>query len=187
MSKTRHIYRILSLIFLATLLSACASGIPENIRTPPPGSPNVAQVRSNVQQYVGTKVRWGGVIAKVDNEKSRTLVEIVSRPLNGDGRPKQTNTTEGRFIAVFNHFLDPSIYAKDRELTVVGTLTGEETRTIGQYPYRYPMVAVQESYLWEPRPAYYYPAWYYDPWDWGPWGPWGPYGYWPYHRYPYWW
>ena len=80
------------------------------------------------------------------------LMEIVSRALNDVARPIDSDQSQGRFLARFEGFLDPAIYSKGRDVTVVGTLNGQQTRTINGYQYRYPMVDVESYDLWRPLP-----------------------------------
>ena len=56
-------------------------------------------------------------------------------------------------------------------LTVAGALEEPRTRTIGEFPYRFPVVLVREHHLWEPlpprRPCHLCDPfwWYWQPWD----------------------
>jgi outer membrane lipoprotein len=149
------------------LLYGCASSVPSVIRTQPANNPSVTQVRDDVDTFLDTQIRWGGTIADVQNLKSETLVEIVARELQSNGRPKSNDQSEGRFQARIDGFLDPEIYEKGRALTVVGIIEGDHLGEIGEHPYRYPLVNVNDYYLWNPLPAsrpYYYDPWFYDPW-----------------------
>lgn len=170
-----------SLIIILSLLAGCASQIPPLIREAPPQAPTVAEARQAPQQFVGSEVRWGGIITRVENRPEQTWVELVSRPLGRNGEPDNTNSSDGRFIASFSGFVDPLVYATGQRLTVHGTIEGETSRDIGDYRYRFPVVAVDTAHLWpdEPEPVYYEPAppWYYDPW--------WPYYPWPYYHRPY--
>jgi outer membrane lipoprotein len=161
---------LLSVVFLA----ACAS-IPQQISNAPEDSPTVAAVRATGERFKGTQVRWGGTIANVENRKSQTLMEIVSRALNDVARPIDSDQSQGRFLAQFEGFLDPAIYSKGRDITVVGTVDGQQTRTIDEYRYRYPVVNVESYYLWQQLPEnryartpYFYPPYYYDPFFYDP-------------------
>lgn len=154
----------------AALLAACASPVPQPIRNAPAGSPLVGEVRSNVERYIGTRVRWGGTIANVANRESETWLEIVARDLQDNARPSESDRSHGRFIARVEGFLDPAIYSNDRQITVVGSIDGQRTRTIDEYEYEYPVVDVESYYLWEPlheygytRHPYYYSPYFYDP------------------------
>ena len=180
--------RYLLTLLCVAVLGGCTTPVPQVIREPLPGSIAVAEARAHPQAHIGERVRWGGTIVKVENRQADTGVEVVSRPLSEGGRPLQTDHTGGRFIASFNEFLDPAVYTEGRRLTVVGTLVDTVTRSIGEHPYRFPLVKVDTAYLWEPLPKgppYYDPFWY-DPF----WDPYWYYPWYPWHRpwrYPYYW
>jgi len=169
-----HYISLLSLL----LISACSSHIPPEIKQSPEGAPGIAEVRSHIESFVSQKVRWGGVIADTENKDNTSRLTIVAFPLNGDGEPKVSDQSSGRFIAIVDEFLEPTVYSSERSITVVGTVLKSETRAIGEYPYEYPVVQVEHYYLWpvkeEPQYWDYPPYWWYDPW----------YPYYPYY-YPY--
>lgn len=183
----------LAALTLLLLLSGCATtSVPEAIREPPPGDLALPEVRGNVDARQGERVRWGGVIAGVENRADETWLDIVARPLAGSGRPQERGDSLGRFIARVEGFLDPAIYREGRQVTVSGSIDGALTRPIGEYPYRYVVVDTDTTKLWEPRvdagyysPYYHRPPFYdpfYDPlWPARVW-PW----YAPYPFYPYW-
>ncbi len=175
-------------LFAAALLTGCATYLPEAIRKAPPKDIAVSEVRRNIDLYKGQFVRWGGTIASVENRKGETWLEIVARELDGDGRPRETDVSQGRFLARITGFLDPAVYAPGREMTVAGTIEGHLTRKIGEYVYTYPVVNVELSHLWPVRVRYPRDYYYYDPfwpYPWYPWSPWYPWGY-PYpYSYPY--
>ena len=159
---------------MVTLLAACASKPPPSISKIPPENPTLTRVRMDIDRYIGTEVRWGGVISKVENKADRTWVEIVRRELRDDGRPFTGGKSDGRFIASFEKFADPLVYEEGRPLTVVGTIEAKTSRPIGEYDYQFPVVTVEGSFLWKkhlPAPAAAYPPpyWYYDPWFYHPW------------------
>jgi len=132
----------------------------------------------------GQHVRWGGTIIKVTPHESQTCVEIVSRPLDDEARPVDTDETFGRFLACSSGFYDPEVYGEGRKVTVIGTLESSVVGKIGELSYQYPKVAAETVYLW---PKLHPPRYIYQPIDpfWYPYGPW-PYGPWPYGawRYP---
>jgi outer membrane lipoprotein len=172
-------------LLCATLLAGCASNIPKEIREAPAGNPMVAEVRADAARFTGTHVRWGGTIAAVDNQASETWIEVVARALDSSGEPRQTDHSPGRFIAIIDGFVDPALYAEDREITVSGVVEKAVTRKIGDYDYTLPVVRVESHLLWplryEPDAPDYPPYWYYDPWY-----PFYPGYYYPYryHRHP---
>ena len=99
----------------------------------------------------GDHVRWGGQLVAVHNEAAQSCFEIVGKALAVDGRPVSRDRSEGRFIACRAGFYDPAVFTAGRELTLAGTVTGFETRRIGDYDYRYPRVAADVIYLWPER------------------------------------
>ncbi len=155
-------------LLLLTLLAACASQVPVAIREPIAGAPDVQSARATKTELIGKRVRWGGVIASIENHKQDTWLELVDRTLDSGGRPSDSDKSGGRFIARIPGFLDPVIFAKQREMTVTGVLAESITRSVGDYPYRYPVVDVDTYYLWaKPTPTaypYYYDPFWYDPW-----------------------
>lgn len=172
--------RGIGLAAAALLLCACASTVPEIIRAPLPGSPQLTQVRQEPRAYLDVRVRWGGTIASIENEAERTAMQIVGRPLAGSGRPRIEEESQGRFLAVVPGFLDPAVFEQGREVTVVGTLRGSAKKNIGEYPYEFPVVVARDVYLWQPEPSYYtppYPVFWPYPWGHPAYGP-HPYYYW---------
>ena len=141
----------------------------------------VVQVQAQPERHLGQRVRWGGTILAVINRERTTEIEVLARPLGRDGAPAFESSGQGRFIVEVTGFLDPAEYPKDRELTVVGVITGHQTRPVGDYPYVYPIVRAETRHLWpeQPPPAVYGPAY---PWS-GPWfGPWYDPWYGPFYR-----
>lgn len=169
----------------ALLLSACAtSPIPKPLRQAAQGQPAFEIIRQNPDGYRGRTVVWGGTIVQTHNLPDLSEVEILQRPLDrSDDSPTDTDQSQGRFIARCPGFLDPSLYSKDRDVTVAGTVIGRESRPLGQTQYPYVLVTCEAIHLWPNRPStpfYYYPPPWYGPWWWYGWPGFGPYWY------PYW-
>jgi len=182
-------------VVLAVLtLCGCASQVPATIRTAPAVTVDLAQVQRDPARFTGQPVRWGGTIIAVRNHPDNTEIEVLARPLDAVGAPRAGSEGQGRFMARVGSFLDPAEFGVDRELTVVGPITGTETRPVGDYPYLYPIVRVEHRYLWPAAPppsadVYYGPGFspfygpWYDPWFGSGFSPWyRPYG--PYFRPP---
>jgi outer membrane lipoprotein len=124
----------------------------------------------------GTSVRWGGVLLATLPMADRTCFEILSRPLeSGSGRPAFRYADQGdprgtRFMACQGGFVDPEAHRQRSEVTVMGQVSGTQTRRVGQYGLTEPVVSITGIQWWHPRPVMYP-----DPY-WGyPYGPWGPY------------
>jgi outer membrane lipoprotein len=160
------------LLSLILLLSGCAHVISKDLRGKTDLSLTFGQVYQNPNTYRGKLVVWGGEIIETINQKDGTTqIEVYQKPLGWRGEPKETVTSEGRFLILTDKYLDPYLFRRGRKITVAGEILGEEFKHIGQMDYRYPLLSSKQIYLW---PEYYYrpyPYYYYDPW-------WG---------YPYWW
>ena len=169
-------------LFAALLLGGCASQVPLAIREAPADNPALTEARADAANYQGQQVRWGGTIIETVNEKDVTRLTVLGRSLSKDGEPEFTDDSAGRFIAIVPDFIDPKVYAPERDVTVTGTLVGTEAGTVGEYAYTYPVVEATAWYLWPREVTFpYYDPWY-DPWYY----PWyyRPY-YDPWHRYRY--
>jgi outer membrane lipoprotein len=167
------------------LASACSSHIPPEIRQSLEGTPSLAQVHEDADSYLSKKVRWGGVVLSTENKQNSSWVTVLAYPLNDDGKPKDSGLSSGRFIAVMNEFIEPTVYTRDRKITIIGNLIRTETIKVGEFPYEYPVVQEERHYLWPPEPEFtapdYPPYWWRDPW-YNPYYPWHhPYPYHPYY------
>lgn len=169
----------LALVLGATaLLCSCASQLPAPLREAPLVQFPPTAVQQDPGRTLGQRVRWGGSIIAVINKERDTLVEVLAKPLDREGRPRGDASAEGRFIARLAGFVDPETLPAQRALTVAGRVVDLQTRSVGEYPYRYPVVEVDARHLWAPLPVvvdypWGPPGWpWYDPW-WGPrFGPW---------------
>ncbi|AFL73099.1 Slp family lipoprotein [Thiocystis violascens] len=161
------IFRSLSLMLVLIGLVGCVGAVPQAIREASTASPTLTDARESPARHLGRRVRWGGSILRVRNLARVTEIEVLARPLNRFGEPDADAQSLGRFIAEFPGFRDPTDYPSERLLTIVGILVTVETRPVGEFPYRYPVVAIETLHLWpKPIPRYPYPAPY--PW-YGPW------------------
>lgn len=122
----------------------------------------------------GESVRWGGRIVSVEPQAQRSCFEIVALPLTASGRPRQVDRSEGRFIACRAGFYDPEVFQPGREITISGRVQGFESRKVGDFDYRYPVVGADVVYLWPERREYdaYDRAAAWGPYGFGPFGPW---------------
>jgi outer membrane lipoprotein len=158
-----------TLLPLISVLAGCASDIPRPIREAPAVDISMAQVLAEPESLRQNSVRWGGAITGVENRRDETWIEIVEHPLGSDGLPRRTDLSGGRFLARVPGFIDPSVYARKRLVTVAGQFESIVTRNIGEHPYRYPVVRVDNLYLWPQEPTdihhyYYYAPYWHDYW-----------------------
>ena len=135
-----------TILFISLLLSACA-GTPDYAKY---GASAVTPQRVSMQPQLATgkPVLWGGVIMKTVNLKDRTQLEVLAYPLDGNERPQIDQAPLGRFIAEQPGYLEPASFASQRQVTVVGVVTGTLPGRVGDSDYNYPVVTVRRHTLW---------------------------------------
>jgi outer membrane lipoprotein len=165
---------LLSLILLLSI-TACST-LPPAIDNPPANDISYSQASGDITRYLGAPVRWGGVIIDVLNEQSYSRVQVMAYPLNNYGRPIIDKPHLGRFYIDSGEFLDPAVYAKDKEITVAGALNGDREQMVGKKMLRLPVIKAHTLHLWpDYQPRYYYDGYYPYP------------GYFGFYGYPYFW
>lgn len=170
------IIKFTSVMLGGVLLAACAT-TPDPITFEQPNL-NFTRVAQDPDSFIEREVRWGGVIARVENLEKDTLIEVVNLPLGRQARPEESQQTGGRFIVRVPGFLDPMIYKQGKEITVVGMISEPMPGKVGKHEINFPVVDARGHYLWKERPNYEYvevysawdPYWFYR----------RPY-FWPYH------
>jgi len=148
---------------LAVLQMGACSNLPTAIKEAPSHEVQLHDLQDKIETYKGSLVRWGGTIAQVDNEEDASWVHVLYFPLNGYGRPKLNQSSQGRFLMYSEKFLDPAVYTKGAQITVAGVLTGAVERMIGKKSLKLPIIKISQDYLWPTysRPRYYgYPGYY---------------------------
>ena len=166
-------------VFLFLLLAACAAPVikkdllARGLRDVP-----IGEIANHPQKYKGQLFVLGGIIANTTVTDKGTFIEALFMPVDDKGYFKN-EAGEGRFIALWpraNGILDPLLYKRNRRITVAGTLAGTKSGKIGSANYVFPVIDVQQIFLW--KETYYYPPSYY-------YYPYSPYDYWyPYGPYP---
>lgn len=151
---------LLLLILMTALVSGCAT-----VPTPLAGdrfSPMTPK-DAVAEKSSGQEVRWGGEIFAVEPAEDRTCFAVLSRALLNDARPSRRGNSNGVFIACRPGFLDPALYPEGSEITVVGTVSGNEQYQSGYNNFELAKVDATEIYLW---PEYRWDT--YAAFDWYP-------------------
>lgn len=108
------------------------------------------EVAGDPEAYIGRSVVFGGTILKTENtEGGATVIEVLQEGLNSQLKPVDTDSSEGRFLAEFEGFKDPAIYAPGKGITVAGKVIDADKRPLGKGTYTYPVIRPAEAYLWE--------------------------------------
>lgn len=169
----KNILGLLSCLGVVLVLSACTSVIPKNMLAQADQKLTIADVQDHPDSYSGSGIVWAGIITDIKNLKDSTIIEVLRKPADHQGRPKEGDTSDGRFLATYNGFLDPAIYTVGREVTIAGKVKGTKSSVIGEYDYTYPVIEVTDIHLWPVQPNaeynyYYYPSppYYYRWWYW---------------------
>lgn len=147
------------LLLFCLLLGACVAPIASNDM----GIVDItySQAVQGLSSNEDVLVRWGGVIIEVENEEKFSILQVKSYPLNYLGRPQLDKLSEGHFVIKGAEFPNPVVYAKNMEITVVGTLKGDIERTVDGEIIRVPLILlssitkkpIQQSlaypYIWD--------------------------------------
>jgi len=162
-------------VVVCLVCSGCATVISERVVSRANRDVFVAEVKKAPENYKGQIVIWGGEIVGATNRKEGTVLEILQKPVDYTLRPEKVDESPGRFLAVYDGYLDVAIYEPGREVTVAGQIEDVRVLPLGEIEYAYPVIGVEEIHLWEPRketaeyPYGHYPHWYYSPHWWWYW------------------
>ena len=144
---TRIIGLLGSCLFLAVL--GCAPGISQHARSQVTYHGSFAELQDSADRYQGEIVMVGGEVIETKTYPTFSEITVLQLPLGSNNKPKQSDRSEGRFLIRSDRFLDLAIYEKDGLVTVVGRVRGTEVRSIGDFPYAYPVIEAMELKPWE--------------------------------------
>jgi outer membrane lipoprotein len=142
---------LLVLLCASMLIHGCATTGEKTDTEPTYESIPFPDILASPETYQGRVVRLGGVIVTTENREEETVLEILEKPLGRGGRPKSGDTSGGRFLVVFDQFLDSAVYRPNRPVTIVGEVVGKKAAPIGQMTYQYPLLAGRDVRLWKER------------------------------------
>ncbi len=138
--------------FLIVILGAvgCAPPFAKEALEHVDGSISFRELQRDPDAYAGKWVMLAGVIIETRNTPDGTSIEVLEKPMDGRGRPYETDATEGRFIIMTDQFLDGEVYHRGRRITAIAEVEGLMVLPLGEIEYEYPLVVARELYLWEP-------------------------------------
>jgi len=160
--KAKYTPCIAAALFL--FVGGCAPVISKELRTQIATEITFREVLENPDLHKGKVVLWGGVIIRAKNLKEGTLIEVLQKPADSRGRPKDVDESGGRFMALYDGYLDVAIYCQGRGVTVAGEIKGKRVQPVGEIDYQYPLIAIKEIHLVKEEALYPYPYWWYPPW-----------------------
>jgi len=132
-------------LLAALLFGGCATrfdiGAAEHHVTPNQAANNIGLVQNK-------SIAWGGMIVAAKNLASQTQLEVLSYPLDTNGRPDRETKAGGRFIALHSGYLELANYAAGRLVTMTGTVSETRAGSVGEAHYVYPVLAIKTLFLW---------------------------------------
>jgi outer membrane lipoprotein len=149
--RVLNLQRISYALAFLLILNGCAQAISEEVRAQVDPAATFKGVFHDPDSYKGKIVLWGGKIIQTRNTKGTTWIEVLEQPVGHDDRPVRGSASEGRFLIRHEGFLDPAVYGRGRELTLVGEVQGRETRPLDEVEYHYPVVSDKQLVLWGPQ------------------------------------
>ena len=129
------------------LLSGCVYAVSRGVLEEVDREITFSALVKDPAAYQGRVVLLGGVIVKTVNKQEGTLLEVYQTNLDREGRPTDTDRSEGRFLGLYQGFLDSEIYKQGRQVTVAGTVQGEMIQLLGEIDYRYPYLLIKHTTL----------------------------------------
>ena len=169
--KKRLILGLASIFYGLFAFSGCAPVISKQLRAQVARELTLSEVLKAPEAYKGKTVLWSGVIISSVNLKEGTMLEVLQKPADIQGKPKDVDESEGRFLALNPSYLDVAIYNSGRKVTIVGEIQGKRIQRLGEIDYTYPLISAKEIHLWpvEKEDRVYYPCPYWPyPWWYGP-------------------
>jgi outer membrane lipoprotein len=146
-----NLRRILRAMAVLLVLNGCAPAISKEVRDQVDPAATFESVLHDPDSFKGKTVLWGGKIIQTRNTKDTTWIELLQQPLARNDRPIRGSASEGRFLIRHEGFLDPAVYGRGLELTLVGEVRGRETRPLDEGEYSFPVVSDRQLVLWGPE------------------------------------
>ena len=161
-------FMLIPIIYFLFSFTGCAPVISKQLRQQVAKELSLKAILKDPDAYKGKTVLWSGVIISSMNVKEGTMIEVLQKPADKQGKPKDVDDSEGRFLALYPGYLDVAIYNGGRKVTVAGEVQGKKIQRLGEIEYAYPLVSAKEIHLWPvekedrfyPYPFWHYPSWY---------------------------
>ena len=144
LKKYSYLFGIIFIVFVA----ACTKGISKQARSQVTYTGDFSELQRNPDAYKDEVVLLGGKIIDTKANAGSSEIVVLQLPLGGGDRPQVGDQSKGRFLIRSKQLLDPALYRKGMPITLVGRLVGNETRTIDEFKYNYPVIEPMEVKLW---------------------------------------
>ena len=133
------------------LASSCSGSkvIPPELKDQIDSSVSFRDIQASPQALQGRTVLLGGEVLGARLVQDGVELEVLQLPVKDDDPPVERRTeSQGRFLAIDRAAGDPASFPPGTKVTLVGAITGEETRRLDESTYRYPIVEVKHLYVW---------------------------------------
>ena len=144
LQKNSYLFGVILILFVA----ACTKGISKQARSQVTYTGDFSELQRNPDAYKDEVVLLGGKIIDTKANAGSSEIVVLQLPLGGGDRPQVGDQSKGRFLIRSKQLLDPALYRKGMPITLVGRLVGNETRTIDEFKYNYPVIEPMEVKLW---------------------------------------
>jgi outer membrane lipoprotein len=152
MMKAGHTFFALTfLVYGLFSVNGCAPPISKQLREQVSEELTLKVVLKKPEAYKGKTILLSGVIISSVNLKEGTMIEVLQKPADMQGRPKDVDESQGRFLALYPGYLDVAIYNGGRKVTVAGEVQGKRIQPLGEIDYTYPLISAREIHLWPLR------------------------------------
>jgi len=149
--KPAHTFLTLTfLVYGLFSVNGCVPPISKQLREQVSEELTLKVVLKDPEAHKGETVLWSGVIISSVNLKEGTMIEVLQKPADIQGRPKDVDESEGRFLALYSGYLDVAIYSQGRKVTVAGKIQGKKIQRLGEIEYTYPLISAKEVHLISP-------------------------------------
>ncbi len=140
--------RFLALLAIPLLIGACATAPKlETGGVDPSLKPDLAP--ETLDLSTGSRIHWGGVVITSRNLEQESQIEVLGYPLDGSGRPNTDSAPLGRFLATKKGYLETLDFSPGKSVSFVGKLQPSRTGKIGDSDYRYPILLIEQSAVWD--------------------------------------
>ena len=120
----------------AITAAGCSPPFPRDLMEKVDKGTAFAEVQKDPKAHAGKLLMLGGMIVETKNLRQGTRIEVLQKPLDGQGRPELTDATGGRFLVLTTQFLDGAVYHRGRMITVVGEVAPPQVLPLGEAEYR---------------------------------------------------
>lgn len=137
------------ILFFILSLTGCGHVIRQDIRDQVDPRLTFDALLKDPDSFTGKMAVLGGMIVSSRNTNEGTYLEVLQKPLDRRGKPRDTDMTQGRFIIVHRGYLDSAVYVPGRGVTVGGKVIGKIVRPLDDIEYTYPLIESIELHIIE--------------------------------------